>query len=235
MNIITSQSENEETLNKLISLDSRSRKQQAKKSKNASKSIIRSDESAPTSVTFNDSQTSFHSPDFIHGSVSSSNRFMDDDDSYCNRKSYPLLCDLEDDFDLPVFNNMVEARKTFEGFIESNLRHCRSDKMCKLMMKFIKVLADFPKKELKWLQLYYTLLTLPKDTSETMRVQLQQQLATTREWKIRSNYDSHLDPKNKHRNYNSNSHSGSNSNSTAPNFPSRGSQNPAAFPTKHRE
>lgn len=237
INNIVSPSENDEQLNKLIELDKKSRKRHAVKPPRPPKSLFRPDDGLSNSVVFDDSsqtyQSSIKSPNFgsnnyIGSSMVSNSISRFDEEGY--KKSYPLLCDLDDEFDLPVFSNMSDARKTFEGFIEANLRFCKNEKMCKLMMKFVKVLADFPKKELKWLQLYYTLLTLPKDTSETMRVQLQQQLATTREWKVRSNYDSNLDPKNKHKGFHG-GNSNSSSSTSNPNFQHKESR-PAAFPLK---
>lgn len=66
-----------------------------------------------------------------------------------NRKSYSLLCDLEDDFDLPVFNNMSDARKTFIISLHI-LSLLQKRKFASIKpSKFVKVLADFPKNELQ--------------------------------------------------------------------------------------
>lgn len=60
-----------------------------------------------------------------------------------------LLDDINNEYSPHVFSTMADARKVFEGFIESNLLNVRSEKSKRHLIKFIRVLHDLPKKGAK--------------------------------------------------------------------------------------
>lgn len=89
----------------------------------------------------------------------------------------------------PSFNNYKDAEIVFLRFIEANATQVTTESRV-YFMKFVNVLPSLYRKNLRWLQFFYAVMTTTDDTPEAMVVTLQQQFASTPDWKRREEFSS---------------------------------------------